>query len=183
MTNPSTRRFRPQKAGCVPVLRRRSERGVESWQVLLIQSSLTPEIWIFPKGGVEEGETSRQAAARETVEESGVTGLIGPKLGCWNLTRSGKQKHSMWILFVTTQFDSDSMQWKERSKRQRAWHSFGDARAIFNNVSLHLKRPELLEMLQAAEAVVTRVIQIGQLPLLAQHCDESDEEHEQNRTT
>jgi diphosphoinositol-polyphosphate diphosphatase len=38
--------------------------------------------WVFPKGGWELDETAEAAAKRETVEESGVRGVLDPvKLG------------------------------------------------------------------------------------------------------
>jgi 8-oxo-dGTP pyrophosphatase MutT (NUDIX family) len=41
---------------------------------LLILSRLTKRpLWEFPKGGVDEGETVRQAALRELFEETGIT--------------------------------------------------------------------------------------------------------------
>lgn len=42
--------------------------------VLLILSRLTKRpLWEFPKGGVDEGETVKQAALRELFEETGIT--------------------------------------------------------------------------------------------------------------
>ncbi|HET7322003.1 MAG TPA: NUDIX domain-containing protein [Longimicrobiaceae bacterium] len=40
---------------------------------LLLRSALTRRpVWEFPKGGVEEGETEREAAVRELYEETGI---------------------------------------------------------------------------------------------------------------
>lgn len=48
------------------------DRGGER-RYLLMRSALTRRpIWEFPKGGVEPGETERQAAVRELWEESGI---------------------------------------------------------------------------------------------------------------
>ena len=38
------------------------------------------ELWCFPKGHVEPGETPQQAASREIREESGLLCAIGPKV-------------------------------------------------------------------------------------------------------
>ena len=37
--------------------------------------------WLLPKGHIEPGETSRQAAEREVFEETGIRGSAGPELG------------------------------------------------------------------------------------------------------
>ncbi|MEA2464919.1 MAG: bis(5-nucleosidyl)-tetraphosphatase [Acidobacteriota bacterium] len=47
--------------------------------VLLVSSKKEPGNWIFPKGHVERGESTQEAALRETEEEAGVDGdLLGP---------------------------------------------------------------------------------------------------------
>ena len=43
-------------------------------QILLVRARRTPGQWIFPKGHVEEGETAKAAALRETQEEAGIQG-------------------------------------------------------------------------------------------------------------
>jgi 8-oxo-dGTP pyrophosphatase MutT (NUDIX family) len=50
-------------------------------RVLLIRSKKDPSLWVFPKGGIEAGETPQIAALRETFEESGVSGLIIGRAG------------------------------------------------------------------------------------------------------
>lgn len=49
-------------------------------QVLLIQSS-SSGYWQFPKGHIEQGQTSKQAALREVKEEGGVEAEIVDKVG------------------------------------------------------------------------------------------------------
>lgn len=54
-----------------------------SVQILLIQSpgkDRKNEYWGFPKGHLEEGETSQQAAEREVLEETGVTAEVVEKI-------------------------------------------------------------------------------------------------------
>lgn len=70
---------RVEKAGCVPV--RRTPSGV--WEVLVVESRWTTDTWLFPKGSVEDGETSLAAAKRETIEEAGVMGDTTVRLGSW----------------------------------------------------------------------------------------------------
>lgn len=142
---------RQNKAGCVPV--RRKSDG--SWEVLLLESRWTQGLWGFPKGGVEADETESQTAVRETVEEGGVTGTLGHKLGEWRFDRRGQHQQAMWILYVHIEYSSDDIKWKERKKRTRAWLSFDDARNRLLSISEDLRRPELVEMLQAAESKLT----------------------------
>ena len=131
---------------------RRRATNPPSWQVLLVQSRWTPAIWLFPKGGVEKDESPKAAAVRETVEEGGVVGDLGPKLGVWAFDRGSKVKQKMWLLHVHTQHPDDSKLWKERKKRRRMWHSLDSARHLLTDLPDDLRRPELLEMLDAAEA-------------------------------
>lgn len=58
--------------GCVPIVR--------DGRILLVSSAKSPETFIFPKGGWEEDESLPFSALRETLEEAGVTGLLGPPL-------------------------------------------------------------------------------------------------------
>lgn len=58
--------------GCVPIM--------NDGKILLISSSRKGE-WILPKGGWESDESMQESALRETYEEGGILGVIGPKLG------------------------------------------------------------------------------------------------------
>lgn len=42
-------------------------------------------MWGFPQGFLELGESTRQGAAREAMEEAGTTCTPGPMLACYNL--------------------------------------------------------------------------------------------------
>lgn len=137
----------------------------DGWDVLLVQSQVTPSRWLFPKGGVEPDETAVEAAARETCEEGGVIGQIGPKLGCWNCVRGAKPTiHNMWLLFVHMEHGPHCQEWTERHRRARRWYSFDGARAQFNLVPPHLRRPELIEILAVAERVVNTLQLINAMP-------------------
>lgn len=159
------------QAGCVPV--RRNAQSSQ-WQVLLVQSRWTPQVWLFPKGTVESNETAKQAAVRETREEGGVIGELGPKLGSWNINRGSKQKQKMWLLYVTTQFSADNKQWKERKKRARAWHSLEDAKCILTSLPPDQQRTELMEMLLKTEALLAQ----HDLGLQLKDASESDDDEQ-----
>jgi len=57
--------------GCIPILK--------GGKILLISAGKKKE-WILPKGGWEMDEELEESAIRETYEEAGVIGVLGPKL-------------------------------------------------------------------------------------------------------
>ena len=72
-------------AGCV--VYRRDQAGAAL--VLLIYDKYGR--WTLPKGHLEEGETEPAAAQREVLEETGVTGELGPLIGCIGYTVLSKR--------------------------------------------------------------------------------------------
>lgn len=75
---------------------------------------------MFPKGGWELDEDIELAAARETLEEGGVVGLIGEKLGEWIFKSKSQEKYhegSMFPMLVTEVLDV----WPEKNVRHRVW--------------------------------------------------------------
>ena len=57
-------------------------------KVLLVQRAKPPKgIWAFPGGHVEAGETLQQAAARELLEETGMTAEFRGLLGVYDVIR------------------------------------------------------------------------------------------------
>eukprot|EP00934_Nitzschia_sp_Nitz4_P001060 Nitzschia sp. Nitz4//scaffold170_size48074//22272//23366//NITZ4_007105-RA/size48074-processed-gene-0.20-mRNA-1//-1//CDS//3329538640//1060//frame0 len=71
-SDPHSHRMYRMVTGCVPI--------VKGGKVLFISSSRKPE-WILPKGGWEQDEAMEESAIRETFEEGGVLGILGPRLG------------------------------------------------------------------------------------------------------
>jgi len=57
--------------GCVPI--------VEGGKILFVSASRKAE-WILPKGGWEQDEAMEESAIRESFEEGGVLGILGPRL-------------------------------------------------------------------------------------------------------
>lgn len=54
-------------------------------QVLLVTSSSRPDHWIVPGGGVEPEEEPAMTAIREVIEEAGVLGKLGRRLGVFEV--------------------------------------------------------------------------------------------------
>jgi ADP-ribose pyrophosphatase YjhB (NUDIX family) len=70
--------------GCVPILM--------DGKILFVSASRKSE-WILPKGGWEQDETMEESAMRETFEEAGVVGVLGPRLTeVYHETRKSKKR-------------------------------------------------------------------------------------------
>lgn len=83
-TDPATHTLYRKTTGCIPVLK--------DGKVLFCSASRKSE-WILPKGGWEKDEAMEESAIRETFEEAGVFGIIGPTLGEIEFeTRKGKKR-------------------------------------------------------------------------------------------
>lgn len=70
-TDPVTQRLYRMTTGCVPI--------VDDGKILFVSASRKSE-WILPKGGWEKDEAIEESAIRETFEEAGVFGVLGPAL-------------------------------------------------------------------------------------------------------
>jgi 8-oxo-dGTP pyrophosphatase MutT (NUDIX family) len=92
----------PHAAGCV-IVRYQDEQPL----ILIIRDQYGH--WTFPKGHLDEGETSEAAAVREVYEETGVIGALGAHITTiyYDVTKKGRsfRKQVDWYLLVTTQQD------------------------------------------------------------------------------
>ncbi|CAA0806887.1 Nudix hydrolase 17- mitochondrial [Striga hermonthica] len=124
-----------QVVGCIPYRMRNSNKSstgsnqlIEELEVLLISSQKSSKM-MFPKGGWELDEDIELAALRETLEEAGVTGSIGAKLGEWIFKSKSQEKFhegSMFAMLVTEELDV----WPEKDVRRRVWMTVNEAREI-----------------------------------------------------
>ena len=75
--------------------------------------------WVVPKGSLDEGERSRDAAIRETEEEAGLIGDLERKpLGRYRYTRANEQYEvQVYLMHVTLVLDY----WLEARMRRRRW--------------------------------------------------------------
>ena len=92
--------------------------GVGGWQSTCRVPShpMHPNMFTFPAGSTERGAT---AATRETLEESGVTGRLGRRLG---EVADGKVHTTMCVLHVE---EEHAHSWQEGHERQRQWFDLG----------------------------------------------------------
>jgi 8-oxo-dGTP diphosphatase len=58
--------------------------------------------WDFPKGKLERGESDLECALRETEEETGYTGEVGPELASDRYQVRGRDKIVRWWLLRCT---------------------------------------------------------------------------------
>src|SRR5687767_14727897 len=61
------------------VVWRRTSADPTGFEVLLVHRPAYDD-WSFPKGKHHKGETDEETALREVLEETGVTGRLGPEL-------------------------------------------------------------------------------------------------------
>ncbi|KAL6281716.1 hypothetical protein ACE6H2_018597 [Prunus campanulata] len=122
-----------QVVGCIPYRFRKTEQSssLEELEVLVI-SSQNGQGMLFPKGGWEIDESIEEAAKRETLEEAGVIGQLGSRLGMWRYKSKSHAKFRqgyMFPLLVQQQLDC----WPEQSARKREWMTVAEAREACQN--------------------------------------------------
>ena len=95
---------------------------------IALVTSLSGKRWVVPKGSLDEGERSRDAAIRETVEEAGLIGDLERKpLGRYNFTRANERYVvEVYLMRVTMVLDS----WLEERLRRRRWIAVNKAAAL-----------------------------------------------------
>lgn len=88
VTDENTQQVIRLVTGCVPIL--------SNGKILFVSASRKSE-WILPKGGWEKDETMEESAIRETYEEAGVVGFLGPRLTevCYETRKSKKRRLDM----------------------------------------------------------------------------------------
>ena len=86
-------------------------------EVLLI-TSLRKGNWIVPKGIVEDDLSPEDSAAKEALEEAGVEGRVGEKLGAYEQAKWGG---TCRVRIFTMRVDKVLDDWPEANVRQRKW--------------------------------------------------------------
>jgi 8-oxo-dGTP pyrophosphatase MutT (NUDIX family) len=124
------------QAGALPY--RRTRRGLE---FCLITS--TEGRWIFPKGIINPGETYKETASKEALEEAGLRGrFVDRPLGSCEMVKYGKPYNLVLLLMEVTACEDS---WEEADFRQRRWAAEDEARRL-------LCQPQLQNCLDIAVA-------------------------------
>jgi 8-oxo-dGTP pyrophosphatase MutT (NUDIX family) len=110
--------YRAQVAA-IPV--RRAANGLE---VLLISSRETRR-WIIPKGWPMKGRKDHQAAAREALEEAGVSGKVHKlPIGAYTYQkRLAVGVQPCRVMVYVLEVDKERSNWREKDQRRREWLS------------------------------------------------------------
>ena len=95
---------------------------------IALVTTLSGKRWVIPKGSLDEGEQSRDAAIRETEEEAGLIGDVERKpLGHYRFTRSNERYVvEVYVMRVTMVLDH----WLEAGLRRRRWIAIDKAAAL-----------------------------------------------------
>jgi bis(5'-nucleosidyl)-tetraphosphatase len=132
-----------RSAGVVPFLR---ERGSSRLYYLVIHSARVrhPRArWEFPKGHIETGETPRQAAAREFVEETGLRAWRFrdgfERSVTYTYARDGLARHKKVVYFLAEVFDPSAMarsleHSEDRDGRWYRWICRNEAHAVLSHL-------------------------------------------------
>lgn len=104
--------------------------------VLLVRARKDPAAWIFPKGHVESGESSADAALRELEEEAGLTGVLGESTGV-TIFSDGSNMYRVEYFIIHALEEHPS-----RERRERRWCSPDEALVLLTHDDArdHLKR-------------------------------------------
>lgn len=117
-------------------------------EILLVTSRDTGR-WIIPKGW-QSKRKAHKAAAREALEEAGVTGKIKQRaIGRYSYIKRELSKHgpisvNVYLLAVRKEFK----RWPEKDQRKRAWFAIETA-------AIEVQEPELSLIIKALGGSVT----------------------------
>ena len=109
--------------------------------------------WGLPKGHLEDGESSKQAALREVNEETGLTDLeLSEQLGVtgWSFRAKGSVVHKSGTFYLMYSEEGDPMPQLEEGITECVWVPAHEACSKIKYKNLH-------QILQKAQRVLTRI--------------------------
>lgn len=107
---------------------------VDDRVVFLLVTSRRTGRWIFPKGSISLGMTPWDSAAKEALEEAGVSGEVGTNaIGTYRNSDKGVPVDiDLYPLRVDQQFES----WQEMDQRLRHWALLAETKRLLADRSL-----------------------------------------------
>lgn len=90
--------------------------------------------WILPQGGVEPGQTAREAAVAEAWEEAGVRGAVSPEAFTDYAYEIGAGQCHVQVFHLEVEAVEED--WPERGERKRVWLSHEEALAAISGEAL-----------------------------------------------
>lgn len=107
---------------------------IDSRVVFLLVTSRRTGRWIFPKGSISSGMTPWDSAAKEALEEAGVTGTVSADVvGTYQNSDKGLLIDiDVYPLKVEAQYDI----WDEMEQRLRHWALLAETRRLLADRSL-----------------------------------------------
>ena len=109
--------------------------------------------WGLPKGHLEDGESSKQAALREVNEETGLSDLeLSEQLGVtgWSFHAKGSVVHKSGTFYLMYSEEGDPMPQLEEGITECVWVPAHEACS-------KIKYKNLYQILQKAQRVLTRI--------------------------
>lgn len=129
---------------------------LENQPLVLMITSRTHERWIFPKGGLEAGESPADAALREAFEEAGVKGKVLADFS--HDVEAVKQleegAEDLLVTYFPLHFSEQFEDWPEKKRRVRHWATLEDARKIAGG-------PDILQVLDGFERMLPELYNIA----------------------
>ncbi|KAJ3115119.1 hypothetical protein HK100_001454 [Physocladia obscura] len=124
-------------------------------RIVLISSSKRRNVWIIPKGGAEDDETSEQSALREAFEEAGLRGSIRSFLCNFRTekadTKTGLRKLTDFDFFLMDVTICET-EWPESHSRAREYFSATGASEMLKNNgsnSLHIALKAFMDQIES----------------------------------
>lgn len=153
---PSLERVHPscqtvhQQVGAIPMRWRAGEP-----EILLITTRGKGR-WMIPKGWALTETPNAQCAAREALEEAGVSGAADPHaLGQFKLEKREAGARSVYgVTTYLLQVTDVRAQWQERAERKRCWFPLRTAQVLVRNSELAALLAAAVERFRSWEAVI-----------------------------
>jgi 8-oxo-dGTP pyrophosphatase MutT (NUDIX family) len=108
---------------------------VEGKSVFLIVTSRRTGRWIFPKGGIIDGMTPWDSAAKEALEEAGIEGEVETvPIGAYrDLKTSGIRRLPIDVDLYPLRVQRQHDEWPEKRSRHRHWVILPEAKRLLSN--------------------------------------------------